>query len=73
MKIAKVYPKTRWYAKCPYCRQQCHVRDDAPPFHAETVQCPKCTYMFEADLEERIEEKKRAESLAKKRQRSSEW
>lgn len=63
IKTAKVYAVTSWYAKCPDCKAEWHVRDDAPPFFAMQIHCIDCDSVFEADLEERIAERVRQERL----------
>lgn len=63
MKSARVYSVTKWYAKCPDCKTEYHVRDDAPPFFAEQIHCARCNAVFEADLEDRIAERRRIELM----------
>ena len=63
MKSAKVYSVTAWYAKCPDCKTEYHVRDDAPPFFAAQIHCKRCDRLFEADLADRIADRIRAEKL----------
>ena len=64
MKSARVYSVTKWYAKCPGCKTEHHVRDNAPPFHPEQIYCKRCDAVFAADLEDSIAERERLDRLA---------